>query len=75
MLLMFFLIEKQNHVKIDPIDLVGSKTIWITSKNIVWLKINIHDEIFFINIETKIYWINSDQPGITCQSICQVMRP
>jgi hypothetical protein len=35
MLLMFFLIEKQNHVKIDPIDLVGSKTIWITSKNIV----------------------------------------
>jgi len=72
---MFFLIEKQNHVEIDPIDLVGSKTIRITSKNIVWLKINIQDAIFFINIETKIYSINSDQPGITCQSIYQVLRP
>jgi len=72
---MFFLIEKQNHIEIDPIDLVGSKTIRITSKNIVWLKINIQDEIFFINIETKIYWINSDQLRITCQSIYQVLRP
>jgi hypothetical protein len=36
-LLESFLVEKKNlnHVGIDPIDLAGSKIIWMTGKNII----------------------------------------
>jgi hypothetical protein len=30
----------------------------MTDRNIVWLKINIQDDIFFINIESIIYYID-----------------
>jgi hypothetical protein len=35
-------------VGIDPIDLAGSKIIWMTGKNIIWLEINIQDDIYFL---------------------------
>jgi hypothetical protein len=38
----------------------------MTIKNIVQFKINIQDEIFLLNIKTKTYWINLDQPGLIC---------
>ena len=62
---MFFLVEVFfNRVGIDSINLVGSKTTQMTGKNIIWPKINIQDNIFYINIEMKTCWINSNQPWL-----------
>jgi hypothetical protein len=48
--------------------LVDLKTTWMTGKNIVWFKINILDE-FFQKYWGRIYWINLDLIGLTCQSV------
>jgi hypothetical protein len=42
------------------------KATWMVDKNIVWLKINIKDEILFLNIEIKTFRIDSNQLGLTC---------
>jgi len=41
----------------DLVNLMGPKTTWMNSKNIVWLKNNIQD-FFYINIEIIIYLID-----------------
>jgi hypothetical protein len=47
----------------DLNDLASTKTTWTTDKNIVWLKINIQDNIFSYK-----YWDDNilDQLGSTC---------
>jgi len=45
----------------------------MAGKNIIWFKINILDDIFYINIETITYWFDSGQLKLIYQSVSQVI--